>query len=88
MMPNNMARAQFPSQEESAPVASCADESILAGFPVVGTVEDVANALQLKPSAVRSLCRTNQLRAMKCGNLWRIPRTWLIDFMEKGGNHA
>ena len=58
--------------------------SILTGFPEVGTVKDVACALQLKPNTVRLLCRKKVIRAIKCGNSWRIPRAWLIEFIEGG----
>ena len=89
MLPNNMARAQASSnQEASAPAAPYSDEPILASFPDVGTITDVAHALQLKPSAARLLCREKKIRAIKCGNLWRVPRAWLIEFIENGGCNA
>ena len=86
MIANGNARAQASLQEVPAPITPCSDIPILSGFPDVGTVDDVAHALQLKPNAVRSLCRQGAIRALKCGNLWRIPRAWLIEFIEGGGS--
>ncbi|NGM18033.1 helix-turn-helix domain-containing protein [Eggerthellaceae bacterium zg-887] len=74
-------------QEVSAPV-SMENDLILSDFPQVGTIEDVANAMQLKPAAVRQLCREGKLAAIKCGTLWRVPRPWLEEFILKGGCHA
>ena len=59
--------------------------ALLEGYPQMGKPEDVAEYLQLRPDAVRQLCREGRLRAIKCGNLWRIPKAWLEEFMLAGG---
>lgn len=59
----------------------------LAGedYPSMGTSEDAAKYLNLTPASIRELCRTGQLKAIKCGNLWRIPKAWLLEFIVNGG---
>lgn len=88
MTASNETRAQASRQEAPAPAHPFEGFSILSGFPDVGTVDDVASALKLKPGAVRQLCRQGTIRALKIGNLWRIPRAWLIDFIERGQSNA
>ena len=63
-------------------IASLVDE-----FPAIGSVEDCAAFLQVRPDAVRQLCRTGEIQAFKCGTSWRIPRPWLADFIMRGGTH-
>lgn len=63
------------------------NQDVAAGFPPVGTIADAAEFMQLKEPAVRELCRSGQLRAIKCGNLWRIPKSFLAEFIERGGSH-
>lgn len=54
-------------------------------LPPICEVGDVANFMSMKPSAVRELCRSGALRAIKAGALWRIPRAWLLEFVIGGG---
>lgn len=54
-------------------------------YPNMGTSEDAAKYLNLTPASIRELCRTGQLKAIKCGNLWRIPKAWLLEFVMSGG---
>ena len=81
-------REAHNSQQEVSAPTFVENSSILPEFPQVGTVEDVANVMQLKPAAVRQLCREGKLTAIKCGTLWRIPRPWLEEFILKGSYYA
>lgn len=60
-------------------------DDIESAYPPVGTVEDAAALLKMPVTSVRSLCRTGQLKAIKVGKLWRIPRVALLSFIENGG---
>lgn len=60
---------------------------LLDGYPSMGTPEDVASFCQLKPDAVRQMCREGSLRAVKFGALWRIHRKWLAEYIAGGGEH-
>lgn len=71
-------------QEDVAPVPSN-DTLILSTFPSIGNPKDVSEAIGIPENGVRQLCRTGKLRAFKCGALWRIPKAWLLDFIEQGG---
>lgn len=54
-------------------------------YPSMGTSEDAAKYLNLTPASIRELCRTGQLKAIKCGSHWRIPKAWLQEFIVNGG---
>lgn len=60
--------------------------SVGEDYPIVGTPEDAAKYLNLRVASIRELCRTGRLRAIKVGNLWRIPRAYLQEFIEKGAH--
>ena len=60
-------------------------KDIEEALPPICEVRDVANFMSMKPSAVRELCRSGVLRAIKAGALWRIPRAWLLEFVIGGG---
>lgn len=60
-------------------------KDIEEALPPICEVRDVANFMSMKPSAVRELCRSGALRAIKAGALWRIPRAWLLEFVIGGG---
>lgn len=74
-----------PSRQEETALMSLTDTTILASFPDIGNPKDVSIALGIPESSVRELCRTRQLRAFKCGSLWKIPKAWLLEFIERGG---
>lgn len=77
--------ARLSDQEVIAP-SSLLDESILPTYPNIGTPKDVSEALGIPENSVRQLCRTHELRAFKCGTQWRIPKAWLLEFIDHGGS--
>jgi excisionase family DNA binding protein len=62
------------------------NNSLLDGYPPVGTPEQAASALQLGITTVRQMCREGRLPSFKAGAQWRIPKAWLCEFMRGGGN--
>lgn len=74
-------------QEDTAPV-SFEDSLILPTYPAIGNPKDASIALGIPETSVRELCRTGQLRAFKVGKLWKIPKAWLLEFIEGGGCNA
>lgn len=49
--------------------------------PLIMSVEEAAAALHVCPSSVRRLCRSGQLRALKLGRIWRVPRIALDELL-------
>lgn len=81
-------RVARPSdQEVVAPLPVKAD-FILAAYPNIGTPKDAGKALRVPESTIRQLCRDGQLRAFKLGTNWRIPKAWLLEFIEGGGSNG
>lgn len=74
-----------PSLQEDAALPSLTDTVILSSYPDIGNPKDVSRALRVPETSVRELCRTRKLRAFKCGSLWKIPKAWLLEFIERGG---
>lgn len=60
-------------------------EDIEKALPPICDVETVAAFMNMKPSSIRTLCRTGELRAIKAGALWRIPRAWIMEYIYQGG---
>lgn len=77
--------ARSSHQEETA-LMSLSDISILSTYPGIGNPKDVSIALGIPESSVRELCRTGRLRAFKVGSLWKIPKIWLIEFIESNAS--
>ena len=77
-------KALASREEEPAPM-SVVDGSILSGLPDVMTLEQVASTLQISITGARQMCREKILPSFKCGAQWRIPKAWLIEFMNNGG---
>ena len=73
------------SREEAPASLSVLDDTILSSYPPIGTLEQAASMLQIGITTARQLCREGRLPAFKVANQWRIPRTWLIEFISKGG---
>lgn len=71
-----------PSHQEDAALMPINDSVILSSFPDIGNPKDVSRALRIPETSVRELCRTGKLRAFKVGALWKIPKSWLIEFIE------
>lgn len=74
-----------PSHQEDAALVSLTDISILPTYPAIGNPKEAGIAIGIPETSVRELCRTGQLRAFKCGKLWKIPKAWLLEFIENGG---
>lgn len=74
-----------PSLQKDAAPTSITDTLILPTYPNIGNPKDVSIVLGIPEASVRDLCRTGQLRAFKCGSLWKIPKAWLLEFIERGG---
>lgn len=83
MTPEKEAR---PSRQEEVAPPSITDITILPAYPTIGNPKDCAIALGVPEGSIRELCRTGELRAFKCGSLWKIPKAWLLEFIESGGN--
>lgn len=90
-----------PSRQEDAALMSSQDETIIpaatyedevsrmldGAFPPVGTSDDAAALIGVKPAAMREFCRQGKIHAFKAGAVWRIPRPALLRFM-LGGAHG
>lgn len=90
-----------PSRQEAAALMSIQDENIIPAttyedevskmleeaFPPVGTSDDAAALIGVKPAAMREFCRQGKIRAFKAGAVWRIPRPALLRFI-LGGTHG
>lgn len=84
------AKSGFSAYEESS---SCIDThsleqaGILSELPDVLTLEQTANVLQISITNARQMCREKRLPSFKCGAQWRVPKTWLCEYMY-GDIHA
>jgi excisionase family DNA binding protein len=75
-------------EEAPAPLSTSASEgnnSILSCLPDVLTLEQVAEVLQISVTGARQMCRERTLPSFKVGQQWRVPRAWLIQFINEGG---
>ena len=77
-----------PSQQEDVAPMSFEDNTILPTYPSIGNPKDVSLALGIPETSVRELCRRKQLPGFKCGALWKIPKAWLLEFIEGGGTNG
>lgn len=59
--------------------------NLLAGCPVMLTVDQASGVLQISCTNARQMCREGVLPAVKIGQQWRIPRAWLAEFILNGG---
>ena len=97
----NKSQALYSCQEEQAPVSKTSNsiialeeledaqsllDDIVSAYPAVGTVEDAASLLGVPVSSMRAMCRRGDISAIKVGRLWRIPRTEIISFIQRGGS--
>jgi excisionase family DNA binding protein len=73
------------SPTESLPVNDSTDNALLDGYPPIGTLEQVASTLQIPATTARQMCREGRLPAFKVGQTWRVPRAWLVQFINSGG---
>ena len=54
--------------------------------PLLLTVPQAAEALQMSPYTVRQLLRTGELTGVKHGNHWRVPKTALTTWISQNTN--
>lgn len=52
------------------------------------TIAEAAEEIREKPDTLRRRCKTGQLKAIKLGKSWRIPREELDRFMRPGSKKA
>lgn len=58
-------------------------------YPDVMSVQQVRSALKIGRTAVYRLLESNEIRCFKIGNAYKIPKTSLIEFVQRnseGGN--
>lgn len=58
-------------------------------YPDVMSVQQVRSALKIGRTAVYRLLENNEIRCFKIGNAYKIPKTSLIEFVQRnaeGGN--
>jgi excisionase family DNA binding protein len=80
--------ARSSCEEAPAPQSTSASEAnndILSALPDVLTLKQVAKTLQIPDASARQLCREKLLPSFRVGAQWRIPREWLIQFINNGG---
>lgn len=85
---------QVPASEVDSPIIALEEledaqsllDDIVSAYPAVGTVEDAASLLGVPVSSMRAMCRRGDISAIKVGRLWRIPRTEIISFIQRGGS--
>lgn len=53
------------------------------GYDDILTIEEVAEALRIGSSQAYRIVRSNQLKAYKEGRDWKIPKTALIQYIQK-----
>jgi excisionase family DNA binding protein len=63
-------------------------DAILSRLPDILTLEQAAGALQLGITTTRQMCRERKLPSFKVGQQWRLPRAWLVEYMNRGGHHV
>lgn len=100
-MNNEQRRTLAFAHEDQAPVSKTSNsiialeeledaqsllDDIVSAYPAVGTVEDAAALLGVPVSSMRAMCRRGDINAIKVGRLWRIPRTEIISFIQRGGS--
>lgn len=56
------------------------------GYDDILTIEEVAEALRIGSSQAYRIVRSNQLKAYKEGRDWKIPKTTLIQYIQKGSH--
>lgn len=53
------------------------------GYDDILTIEEVAEALRIGSSQAYRIVHSNQLKAYKEGRDWKIPKTTLIQYIQK-----
>lgn len=60
----------------------------LAAYPYMMSAEDVAEFLGQTPQAVTQYLRERQMRGVKSGRYWRVPKKRLIEYLYANTNTA
>ena len=63
--------------------------TLFDAYPDVMSVQQVRSALKIGRTAVYRLLENNEIRCFKIGNAYKIPKTSLIEFVQRnseGGN--
>ena len=63
--------------------------ALFNSYPDVMSVQQVRSALKIGRTAVYRLLERNEIRCFKIGNAYKIPKTSLIEFVQRnseGGN--
>ena len=63
--------------------------TLFDSYPDVMSVQQVQSALRIGRTAVYRLLESNEIRCFKIGNAYKIPKTSLIEFVQRnaeGGN--
>lgn len=63
--------------------------TLFDSYPDVMNVQQVRSALRIGRTAVYRLLESNEIRCFKIGNAYKIPKTSLIEFVQRnaeGGN--
>lgn len=56
---------------------------LLRNMPDVLTIQELQNVLQISKSKAYSLVKNQEIKCFKVGRHIKIPKTYLIDFIEK-----
>lgn len=60
-------------------------EDLLADAPQTMGTATVAKYVGVTPKTVRMRCRAGEMRHLRDGKVYTVPKPWLIDYMLKGG---
>ena len=61
-------------------------DTMLSDYPDVMNVEQVSEALHLCKALVYQLLKSNEIPSKRIGNVYRIPKRYVIEFL-CGGEH-
>lgn len=56
---------------------------MLSGFGDVLTVTELSQVMQICPTTAYKLLRSKEIKSIKLGNQFRIPKKWLIEYIEE-----
>lgn len=59
-------------------------ERYLEKYPPVLSVDDAAQILGITPKTVRNLIKNGEIASIKVGQLIRVPKDRLVEYLERG----
>ena len=59
-------------------------EEYLESYPLVLSVDEVAEIISITPKTVRKLIKSGEIKGIKVGRLLRVPKYRLVEYL-KGG---